>query len=87
MTRYTGNRSPSFSAAFMCLLLLGQALLLTPAAGVLVGVEGNQFVGIDASNSNKTIFCTSIATTYCDSTHSVVIGRKNYDPGAVTALL
>lgn len=86
MTRYTGNRSPSFSAAFMCLLLLGQALLLTPAAGVLVGVEGNQFIGINASNSNKTTFCTSTATSHCDSTHSVVIGYDDYDDGDVAAL-
>ena len=79
------NRRRSFQAVFLCLVLLCQVVLISPAVGVLVGVDGNQFVSINASDSNKTILCTSISQSHCDTDHSVVIGRNNYDNGAVAA--
>ncbi|MDA8725010.1 hypothetical protein N9M40_04215, partial [Candidatus Poseidoniales archaeon] len=79
------RRLRSLSAVFMAMLFLIQVLFVTPASSVLVGVDGNQFVSINASASNKTILCTSVSQSHCDTDHSVVIGRNNYDNGAVAA--
>jgi len=79
------SRSQTLFVMSVVFLFLVQILLVAPASGVLVGVDGNQFVSINASASNKTILCTSVSQSHCDTDHSVVIGRNNYDNGAVAA--
>ena len=85
MEKQGQSRSQTLSVMSVVLLFLVQILLVAPASGVLVGVDGNEFVSINYTNSNKTILCTSVSQSHCDTDHSVVIGRNNYDNGAVAA--